>query len=832
MERRIGHRLARLAQLAAERSASNSSLTLLPRELLVQVLSGLSPQELLRFGSCSRFCRSTVRDCEPLWVELCKAAAVRPELADESARLLYKRRALAEARWRRGDYRLVELRGNATRLITGHLFIGADGSRQVLTMDDDSRCLLWDVERGDCLGSAAVPDPSELLPGFASDASNWDCDAKHFLGVHNRDTIVIYGGGGAQLATCRGHTRPITCFGLLHACVEQKDAPAVCGLWSVPKHTTRPVSPAAGDGAAAAAATLAISGSNDGTCRVWSVPTGETLAVIDTSGEGELDDEGASRGGVLCMTLHQTARVCVAGTAAGALELFTLDQCRPRPPPSPLLPPPPEVDVSRRRVAAHDGAVLCIEADWANSRIVTGSRDGSAKVWRVQPPSSSCADEGETEPQSEVWSVAPEVVLLATLTPQLRPLGGLGMAGREGSAPPPVRSVRVDNYGVLTVEGASALLWDFGGDSFSRNGAEEEESTEAQLMAAVARRRQRRRSVAASFSPLRRQRRRSSGRQAGSRSPSPDLPPNPEAAAECESEPESEPEPQPESEPEPEPEPERDGPQELLLSEADGSRAAALNDVDSGDSDSDSSDSSDSDTEALLGGDGAALRGPLSAEDLDVRVARLRRRRDRKKLWEAFGQMNRQHRARRERERARSRRQDAAANHVDGDDGAGSGGEMPRGGSDAIREVDRMLAEGGTRAVLTGSGEEGVGGCGEGGRQGYRLVYSGTADDGAEKRGDGLAAPSGSAVATAAGSGSDPGGAAGGGGGGGGGDASQLVVALFAKASVRDWAPSPEEPPPPQQQQPPPPQQQLGDGGPAAGGWMPEGPEQRGRLEA
>jgi hypothetical protein len=26
-----------------------------------------------------------------------------------------------------------------------------------------------------CLGSAAMPDPSELLPGFASDASNWDC---------------------------------------------------------------------------------------------------------------------------------------------------------------------------------------------------------------------------------------------------------------------------------------------------------------------------------------------------------------------------------------------------------------------------------------------------------------------------------------------------------------------------------------------------------------------------------------------------------------------------------------------------------------------------------
>lgn len=463
-ERRM--RLARLVRLAAERSASKSALTALPRELLVQVLSKLSPVDLLSVGGCSRFCRSTVRECEALWAGLCAAASFRPELAEPS-RVLFKRRALAEARWQRGDYRLVELRGaSSQRLITGHMFFGEGGSRQVLTMDDDSRCLLWDVERGSCLGSAPVPDPSELLPSFASDASNWDCDSRHFLGVQNRDTIVIYGQGGAQLATCVGHTRPITCFGLLHAVVEERDAPAVCDEWSVAKHITRPRPSAFVAGAAGAGpVTLAVSGSNDGTCRVWSVPDGEMLASINTTGDGELDAEGASRGGVLCMVLHQVARVGVAGTAGGALELFTLAQCRPASE-SQLLPTTPEHisrEPSRRRFSAHGGAVLCVEADWANNRIVTGSRDGTAKVWRVQPSlyaSQPCAD---SEDAPRVWPLAPEAILLATLSPQLRPLGSLSMSG----VPPPVRSVRVDNYGVLTVEGASALLWDFGTDPHS-----------------------------------------------------------------------------------------------------------------------------------------------------------------------------------------------------------------------------------------------------------------------------------------------------------------------------------------------------------------------------
>ena len=167
----------------------------------------------------------------------------------------------------------MELRGASTRLLTGHMFAGADGSRQVLTIDDESRCALWDVAAGRCLGTAAVPHPSELLPGFAKEASDWDCDAAHFLGVQNRNEIVIYGAGGTPLASCTGHERPITAFGLLHPVVEPSRN--ACGDWLVAKHTTRPAkAPAAG----IRGAPLAVSGSNDGTVRVWSVPAGEALA--------------------------------------------------------------------------------------------------------------------------------------------------------------------------------------------------------------------------------------------------------------------------------------------------------------------------------------------------------------------------------------------------------------------------------------------------------------------------------------------------------------------------------------------------------------------------
>eukprot|EP01043_Picozoa_sp_COSAG02_P061378 COSAG02_NODE_8239_length_2645_cov_11.536135_3_plen_583_part_01 len=554
-----GREECRSHALAPERSASNSSLTSLPRELLVQVLSKLTPVELLSLGGCSRFCRRTVRDGEALWAGLCAAASFRPELAEPS-RLLFERRALAEARWQRGNYRLVELRGLDQRLITGHMFFGEDGSRQVLTMDDDSRCLLWDIERGNCLGSAPVPDPSELLPSFAADASNWDCDSRHFLGVQNRDTIVIYGQGGVQLATCVGHTRPITCFGLLHALVEEKDAPAVCGEWSVAKHTTQALPPAA---LAESAVTLAISGSNDGTCRVWSVPDGDMLALIDTTGDDEVDEEGASRGGVLCMTLHQAACVGVAGTAGGALELFTLDQCR-----SLLAVTHSEGGLrepSRLRVRAHEGAVLCVEADWANNRIVTGSRDGTAKVWRVQQ-SQSCADSQKWPTDApRVWAVAPEITLLVTLNPMLRPLANPATGGHVARGiPPPVRSIRVDNYGVLTVEGASVLLWDFG--------------TERQSVMVIS--------------------------------------PATEPQAQLGLEPEPEPQIQPESEHD----------ENCRVAVADSSHLMSAPFPPAfGNSSSDTDSDSDSDGEVL------------TAETLDAHVARLRRRRERKRLSEAFG---------------------------------------------------------------------------------------------------------------------------------------------------------------------------------------------------
>jgi hypothetical protein len=133
--------------------------------------------------------------------------------------------------------------------------------------------------------------------------------------VHDRDTIAIYGAAGARLAVCTGHTRPISCFGML-----RRGQPN-CG----------PNMNRGGTGAAAAAAgsrlpTVAVSGSNDGTCRVWSVPSGECLLVVPERAPAAAAAGGGSpqQGGVLCMAIDQQRRLVLAGTASGRLLLFGL----------------------------------------------------------------------------------------------------------------------------------------------------------------------------------------------------------------------------------------------------------------------------------------------------------------------------------------------------------------------------------------------------------------------------------------------------------------------------------------------------------------------------
>jgi hypothetical protein len=107
-------------------------------------------------------------------------------------------RPISRERARAGEFRLLELRGDAPRLVMGHAqgsvalslwttahplctilanmfgasiserkmrpnprhVAGGGAERQVLTMDDDSQCLLWDAHRGRCLGGALVPDPA------------------------------------------------------------------------------------------------------------------------------------------------------------------------------------------------------------------------------------------------------------------------------------------------------------------------------------------------------------------------------------------------------------------------------------------------------------------------------------------------------------------------------------------------------------------------------------------------------------------------------------------------------------------------------------------------
>jgi hypothetical protein len=149
-------------------------------------------------------------------------------------------------------------------------------------------------------------------------------------------------------------------------------------------------------------------------------------------------------------------------------------------------------------------------------------------------------------------------------------------------------------------------------------------------------------------------------------------------------------------------------------------------------------DSSSSDTDSDSHSDSEAL----TAEALDAHVARMRRRRERKRLWEAFGQINRHNSARRERERDRARLRQRRE-----------------------EEEATTSIRGDTTRVLTS-----IGGCKEDSHLPYRLV------DGDTRSTD----TGGMSVGICDGRGAEethsP--------------ASKLVGALFAKASVRDWAPT------------------------------------------
>ena len=419
-----------------------------------------------------------------------------------------------------------------------------------------------------------------------------------------------------------------------------------------------------------------------------------------------------------------------------------------------------------------------------------------------------------------VWLEAPELVCLATLDPQLRPLARpLGLAGglQDTRPAPPVRSVRVDNYGVLTVEGASALLWDFGGERAPQldgasNLAADDETGE--LMVAVARRRQRKRA----------------GRETHrrSRSPSPELlEPEPEpAVAAAEEEQEvlweqaaataTDQQQQEEAAEQAEEQEEVSGGAHLarsrhhskssplpweteeaaafylkhsipatgeiaceafqnltvtLLAELGkhegylGTRGGTLqgkkavrqtalidvrrrrNGLSSGAASGrrDENSDTDSDSNSDSGSEGQGGEAGDASDADEARVARMRRRRERKRLWEAFGLMARENKERKERAKQR-RNTTIAPLEATGESSTTAGRTV---------EVNHHILH--IRRDATGRESDQ-----EDGRAGRRARAGGRVHPGGGRAGGG-------------GDDDDPTGA--------------LVGALFAKASVKDWAP-------------------------------------------
>ena len=246
-------------------------------------------------------------------------------------------------------------------------------------------------------------------------AGNYDCTETHFVTVigEQRNKLAVYAvpdasdacdGDGAAAATgqpkrihvLEGHTRPIT--------------------WLV-VHGAH-----------------AFTGSYDFTLRVWDIVsggpavhvhtyTGAVLRLIALRQQVGLPTCTAPCADCPCAACcpDRPVDVIVVSTCSeGSLRAYSGDG---------------SVMVGEL-VSAHSSAILCVEACPCSSRIVTGSRDGSVKVWSV----AQCVD--------GAGSIAVSFLCLAVLTGHSRW----------------ITSVTMDHYRVMSASLEGLRLWSFCSD--------------------------------------------------------------------------------------------------------------------------------------------------------------------------------------------------------------------------------------------------------------------------------------------------------------------------------------------------------------------------------
>ncbi|XP_019870810.2 F-box/WD repeat-containing protein 7 isoform X2 [Aethina tumida] len=255
-------------------------ISLLPKELALNVLSFLDPKDLLRAAQTCRSWRFLADD-NLLWKEKCKQAGIEdvprkrcsPRCPSNMSpwKAAYMRQNLIEANWRSKPIRPPKmLKGHDDHVITCLQFCG----NRIVSGSDDNTLKVWSATTGKCLRTL-VGHTGGVWSSQMSGSTIISGSTDRTLKVWDADT-------GVCIYTLYGHTSTVRCMHLHGKTVVSGSRDATLRVWDIETGSFLHV--LVGHLAAVRCVQydgrLVVSGAYDYTVKVWNPETEECLHTL------------------------------------------------------------------------------------------------------------------------------------------------------------------------------------------------------------------------------------------------------------------------------------------------------------------------------------------------------------------------------------------------------------------------------------------------------------------------------------------------------------------------------------------------------------------------
>ncbi|XP_074027804.1 F-box and WD-40 domain protein 7 isoform X2 [Leptinotarsa decemlineata] len=381
---------------AIEPQFQRDFISLLPKELALNVLSFLEPRDLLRAGQTCRSWRFLAED-NLLWKEKCKYAGIveipkkrvsprSPNLHMSPWKAAYVRHQSIQMNWRSKPIRPPKvLKGHDDHVITCLQFCGS----RIVSGSDDNTLKVWSATTGKCLRTL-VGHTGGVWSSQMSGSTIISGSTDRTLKVWDADT-------GVCIHTLYGHTSTVRCMHLHGKKVVSGSRDATLRLWDI--ETGDFLHVLVGHIAAVRCVQydgrLVVSGAYDCMVKVWNPETEECLHTLQghTNRVYSLQFDGVHvvsgsldtsirvwevESGACKHTLmgHQSLtsgmelrnNILVSGNADSTVKVWDIvtGQCL--------------QTLSGRN--KHLSAVTCLQFN--NRFVITSSDDGTVKLWDVQ----------------------------------------------------------------------------------------------------------------------------------------------------------------------------------------------------------------------------------------------------------------------------------------------------------------------------------------------------------------------------------------------------------------------------------------------------------------